>query len=62
VRELRRANQILKSGSAFRPPSSTHAEVSSYIEEHRERFGVKPISRTLEVSATAYYQRAKGKR
>jgi putative transposase len=36
--------------------------VSSYIEEHRERFGVEPICRTLEVSASAYYERAKGER
>jgi transposase InsO family protein len=36
--------------------------VSSYIEEHRERFGVEPICRTLGVSASAYYQRAKGER
>jgi putative transposase len=36
--------------------------VSSYIEEHRERFGVEPICRALEVSASAYYERAKGRR
>jgi putative transposase len=36
--------------------------VSSYIEEHRERFGVEPICNTLEVSASASYQRAKGER
>jgi putative transposase len=36
--------------------------VSSYIEQHRERFGVEPICRTLEVSASAYYERAKGNR
>ena len=36
--------------------------MSSYIEEHRERFGVEPICKTLEVSASAYYQRAKGER
>lgn len=36
--------------------------MSSYIEEHRERFGVEPICQTLEVSASAYYQRAKGER
>jgi len=36
--------------------------VSSYIEEHRERYGVEPICKTLEVSASAYYQRAKGER
>lgn len=31
--------------------------MSSYIEEHRERFGVEPICNTLEASASAYYQR-----
>lgn len=36
--------------------------MSAYIEEHRERFGVEPICQTLEVSASAYYQRAKGER
>jgi putative transposase len=36
--------------------------VSSFIEQHRERFGVEPICKTLEVSASAYYERAKGKR
>ena len=36
--------------------------MSSYIEEHRERFGVEPICRTLEVSASAYYQRRKDER
>jgi putative transposase len=36
--------------------------VSAFIEERREDFGVEPICRTLEVSASAYYQRAKGER
>jgi transposase InsO family protein len=31
--------------------------VSRYLEEHRGRFGVEPICRTLGVSASAYYQR-----
>jgi len=34
--------------------------VSAFIDEHRERFGVEPICRTLGVSASAYYERAKG--
>jgi putative transposase len=34
--------------------------VSRYIDQDRERFGVEPICRTLGVSASAYYQRAKG--
>jgi putative transposase len=36
--------------------------VSAFIEEHRERFGVEPICSTLGVSASAYYERATGKR
>jgi putative transposase len=36
--------------------------VSRYIDEHRGRFGVEPICRVLDVSASAYYQRASGER
>jgi putative transposase len=36
--------------------------VSAFIEMHRERFGVEPICRVLDVSASAYYQRASGAR
>jgi putative transposase len=36
--------------------------VSRYIDQHRGRFGVEPICRTLDVSASAYYQRASGER
>jgi putative transposase len=36
--------------------------VSAFIDEHRGRFGVEPIRRTLGVSASAYYQRATGER
>jgi putative transposase len=36
--------------------------VSAFIDAHRERFGVEPICRTLDVSASAYYQRATGER
>jgi putative transposase len=32
------------------------------MEEHRKRFGVEPICQTLGVSASAYYQRATGRR
>ena len=34
--------------------------MSAFIDSHRDRFGVEPICRTLGVSASAYYQRAKG--
>jgi putative transposase len=36
--------------------------VSRYVDEHRGRFGVEPICRTLGVSASAYYERATGRR
>jgi putative transposase len=36
--------------------------VSRYIDEHRGRFGVEPICEVLDVSASAYYQRAAGER
>ncbi len=36
--------------------------MSRYIDVHRGRFGVEPICRTLDVSASAYYHRAHGAR
>ena len=36
--------------------------MSAFIDEHRGRFGVEPICRVLDVSASAYYQRASGQR
>jgi putative transposase len=36
--------------------------VSRFIDTYRERFEVEPICRTLGVSASAYYQRATGRR
>jgi putative transposase len=36
--------------------------VSAFIEEHRDRFGVEPICRTLGASASAYYERRADRR
>ena len=36
--------------------------MSAYLEEHRDRFGVEPVCSTLDVSASAYYQRRTGER
>lgn len=36
--------------------------MSAYVDSHRDRFGVEPVCRTLDVSASAYYQRASGER
>jgi hypothetical protein len=56
VYELRRANEILKAASVLsRPSSCRRNELSRLIDEHRGRFGVEPICRTLGVSASACY-------
>jgi putative transposase len=36
--------------------------VSAFIDMHRDHFGVEPICEVLDVSASAYYQRATGER
>ena len=36
--------------------------MSAFIDAHRDRFGVEPICRTLDVSASAYFHRARGER
>lgn len=36
--------------------------MSVFIEQHRARFGVEPICETLGVSASAFYERASGRR
>ncbi len=36
--------------------------MSAFVDEQRERFGVEPVCRALDVSASAYYQRRSGRR
>ena len=36
--------------------------MSAYVDQHRARFGVEPVCETLDVSASAYYQRRTGER
>ena len=36
--------------------------MTAFIDQHRGRFGVEPICRTLDVSASAYYERKTGQR
>ncbi|MFL6162267.1 MAG: IS3 family transposase [Jatrophihabitantaceae bacterium] len=57
VRELRRANAILKSASGFlrggaRPPLPLTIR---YIDEHKDEFGVEPICTQLQVAPQTYY-------
>ncbi|HTE84298.1 MAG TPA: IS3 family transposase [Dehalococcoidia bacterium] len=56
-RELRRANEILKTASGFLRAGARPAvaEMTRYIDAHRERFGVEPICQTLQVAPSTYY-------
>ena len=36
--------------------------MSAFVDGERGRFGVEPICQALDVSASAYYQRASGRR
>ncbi|MDC7692322.1 IS3 family transposase [Vogesella sp. SH7W] len=57
VRELKKANEILRLASAFfgaggaRPPLQV---VRAFIDAHRDRLGVEPICRILQVAPSAY--------
>ncbi|MFB4283526.1 IS3 family transposase [Nonomuraea sp. MTCD27] len=57
VRELRRANEILKSAAGFfrpgtRPPT---AQIVAFIDAHRKEFGVEPICQVLDLAPATYY-------
>ncbi|QBP14118.1 IS3 family transposase (plasmid) [Cupriavidus metallidurans] len=60
-RELRRANEILKLASAFfrpggaRPP---HQELKRFVDTYRDRFGVEPICRVLQIAPSGYRRHA----
>ncbi|MGH2655514.1 MAG: IS3 family transposase [Actinomycetota bacterium] len=55
--ELRRANEILKSASAFFRTGTRPSppEMTRYIAEHKGRFGVEPICRVLGANVSTYY-------
>jgi transposase-like protein len=61
VKELRRANEILKTASAFfctsgaRPPTQT---INAYIDVHRDSFGVEPICKVLHIAPSRYWRHA----
>ncbi|MCR6651672.1 MAG: IS3 family transposase [Cellvibrionaceae bacterium] len=61
VKELRRANEILKSASGFFRPSGARPrteEVNAYIDRHRDVYGVEPICKVLQVAPSAYRRHA----
>ncbi|AWB20701.1 IS3 family transposase [Methylobacterium currus] len=60
-RELRQANEILRKASAYfanggaRPPVTA---MISFIDDHREVYGVEPICRVLPIAPSTYYLHA----
>ncbi|MCT1801519.1 IS3 family transposase [Kocuria carniphila] len=57
VRELRRANTILRQASGFlrggaRPPLPV---MCAFIDAHRDEHGVEPICRILQIAPSSYY-------
>jgi putative transposase len=56
-RELRRANEILKSRIGFLGAGARSARASAmrFITEHKGRWGVEPICRVLQVAPSSYY-------
>ncbi|WP_302553642.1 IS3 family transposase [Comamonas kerstersii] len=61
VKELRRANEILKLASAFfapggaRPPTQV---LKAFIDQQRNAFGVEPLCKVLQVAPSAYWRHA----
>ncbi|WP_155826676.1 IS3 family transposase [Laribacter hongkongensis] len=61
VRELKKANEILRLASALfraggaRPP---HQVVNAFIDTHRARLGIEPICRVLQVAPSACRRQA----
>ncbi|MEZ5378329.1 MAG: IS3 family transposase [Acidimicrobiales bacterium] len=57
LRELRRANEILKRASGFlRGGARPSIEVIvGFIDDNRDEFGVEPICRALQVAPSTYY-------
>ncbi|HEY0197308.1 MAG TPA: IS3 family transposase [Rhodanobacter sp.] len=61
VKELRRANEILKLASAFfgpggaRPPTQV---LRAFIDKHRSTHGVEPICKVLQIAPSGYRRHA----
>ncbi|MFK3741658.1 IS3 family transposase [Massilia sp. TN1-12] len=61
VRELRKANEILRLASAFfgpggaRPPLQT---VRAFIDQYRHAYGVEPICKVMQVAPSGYWRYA----
>ncbi|HIO29834.1 IS3 family transposase [Marinobacter salarius] len=60
-KELRRANDILRTASAFFGPGGARPQaevINTYIDQHRDTYGVEPICKVLQVAPSAYRRHA----
>ncbi|MDM8356552.1 IS3 family transposase [Pandoraea communis] len=61
VKELRRANEILKVASAFFGPGGARPPfqiLKAFIDQHRDTFGVEPICKVLRIAPSGYRRHA----
>ncbi|HQU90263.1 MAG: IS3 family transposase [Zoogloeaceae bacterium] len=61
VRELRKANEILKLASAFFGPGGARPPIQvlrSFVDAHRDAFGVESICRQLQIAPSGYRRHA----
>jgi transposase InsO family protein len=55
VVELERANEILKAASAWFAGELDPTTVMSFVDAHRDLFGVEPILRVLDIPVSTFY-------
>ncbi|HNI83435.1 MAG TPA: IS3 family transposase [Rhodocyclaceae bacterium] len=61
VKELRRANEILKLASAFFAPGGArppHQVLRAFVDQFRDEHGVEPICKALQIAPSAYWRHA----
>ncbi|WP_156895495.1 IS3 family transposase [Massilia putida] len=61
VRELRKANEILRLASAFFGPGGARPPlqiVRAFIDQYRHAYGVEPICRVMQVAPSGYWRHA----
>nr|WP_086003134.1 IS3 family transposase [Polaromonas sp. JS666] len=61
VKELRKANEILKLASAFFGPGGARPPIQvlrDFIDQHRDTYGVEPVCKVLQIAPSGYRRHA----
>ncbi|WP_407941600.1 IS3 family transposase [Noviherbaspirillum galbum] len=61
VKELRRANEILKVASGFFRPGGARPPIQilkSFVDHHRDMYGVEPLCKVLQIAPSGYRRHA----